>query len=80
MPRIEQMYAFVAEDSGPDDEGVVGFMANTGWMPMVGADMARVESLKPIAQHIVSTTGKKIKLLRFTNREEMGLIEDTKSV
>ncbi|TET42665.1 MAG: hypothetical protein E3J66_03215 [Dehalococcoidia bacterium] len=74
MPRIEEMYAFVAEDSGPDDEGVVGFMADTGWMPMVGADMDRVESLKPIAEHIARTTSKRIKLLRFTNREELGLI------
>ncbi len=24
MPRIEEMYAFVAEDSDPDDEGIVG--------------------------------------------------------
>jgi len=72
--RIEEMYAFVAEDKDPDDEGVVGFMADTGWMPMVGADMARAESLKPIAQNIARTTGKKIKLLRFTNREELGLI------
>lgn len=47
MPRIEEMYAFVAEDSGPDDEGVVGMATKSGWMPLVGADMARVESLKP---------------------------------
>ena len=74
MPRIEEMYAFVAEDKGPDDEGIIGFMAETGWMPMVGADMARVESLKPIAQHVARATGKKIKLLRFTKREELGPI------
>ncbi|GAH83034.1 unnamed protein product, partial [marine sediment metagenome] len=49
MPRIEEMYAFVAEDTGPDDEGVVGVNTGCGWMPLVGADMARVESLKPIA-------------------------------
>lgn len=75
MPRIESMYAFVTEDEGPDDEGVIGFMANTGWMPMVGADMARVKSLKPIAQGIARTTGKKVKLLHFTNREELETIE-----
>ena len=74
MPRIEEMYAFVAEDKGPDDEGLTGFMANTGWMPMVGADMARVESLKPIARSIARTTGKKIKLLRFINREDVEVI------
>ena len=72
MPRIEEMFAFVAEDSGPDDEGVVGMATGSGWMPLVGADMARVESLKPIAQDIASQTGKKIKLIHFTNREDLG--------
>ncbi|MBA7591648.1 hypothetical protein ES708_33808 [subsurface metagenome] len=72
MPRIEEMYAFVAEDSGPDDEGVVGMNAGSGWMPLVGADMARVESLKPIARNIAAQTGKKIKLLHFTHREDLG--------
>lgn len=32
MPRIEQMFAFVVEDSGPDDEGVIGMMTGNGWM------------------------------------------------
>ncbi len=72
MPRIEEMYAFVAEDSGPDDEGIVGMNTGSGWMPLVGADMARIESLKPIARTIASETGTRIKLLHFTHREELG--------
>jgi len=74
MPAINQMYAFVSEDSGPDDEGIVGFHTDTGWMPMVGADMDRIKSLKPIAQAIAKETGKKIKVLCFTNREELEII------
>lgn len=72
MPRIEEMYAFVAEDSGPEDEGLIGTKTEAGWMPLVGADMARIESLKPIARGIAAATGKKIKILRFTQREELG--------
>ncbi len=30
MPRIEEMYAFVAEDTGPDDEGVIGIQTAPG--------------------------------------------------
>jgi len=71
MPRIEQMYAFVAEDSGPDDEGVIGTMTKNGWLPLVGADMARVNSLRPIAEAVASQLGKPVKLLRFTNREQL---------
>ncbi|MBA7476963.1 hypothetical protein ES707_12359 [subsurface metagenome] len=72
MPRIEEMYAFVAEDSGPDDEGVVAMSVGGVMLPLVGADMARVESLKPIARGIAVETGKRIKLLHFTHREELG--------
>ncbi len=72
MPRIEEMYAFVAEDTGPDDEGVVAMSVGGVMMPMVGADMARVESLRPIAENISKRTGKKVKLLRFTQREDLG--------
>jgi len=74
MPQITEMYAFVAEDSGPDDEGIVGMNTKLGWMPLVGADMARVESLKPIAKGIANATGKKIKLLHFIKREVIEFI------
>jgi len=72
MPRIEEMYAFVAEDSGPDDEGVVAMSVGNVMLPLVGADMARVESLRPIARNISAETGQRIKLLHFTHREELG--------
>ena len=41
MPRIEEMYAFIVEDSGPDDEGVIGIQTEPGtdgkrlWLPLV---------------------------------------------
>ncbi len=72
MPRIEEMYAFVVEDSGPDDEGVVAMSVGGVMMPMVGADIARVESLKPMARIISAQIGKKVKLLHFTQREDLG--------
>jgi len=71
MPRIDEMFAFVAEESGPDDEGLIGFKSGDSWIPMVGADMARVNSLKPVAKQISKITGKSVKVLRFTNREEI---------
>jgi len=74
VPRIEEMYAFVAEDSGPDDEGVVAMSVRDVMLPLVGADMARVESLRPIARNISAETGKRIKLLHFTHREELGYV------
>ena len=75
MPRIKEMFAFVAEDSGPDDEGITAMLVGHAWIPMVGADMARVDSLRPIAAKIARRTGKPVKLLRFTNREDLEVIQ-----
>jgi hypothetical protein len=75
MPKINEMYAFVSEDNGPDDEGVVAQKFGDVWLPMVGANMDRAEALKSLARIAVKATGKTIKLLRFTNREELEIIE-----
>jgi len=74
MPRIEEMYAFVAEDTGPDDEGIIGMNTEMGWLPLVGADMARVDSLRPIAQGIGRQVGKKVTLVHFSNRDDLEVI------
>ncbi|GAG78541.1 unnamed protein product [marine sediment metagenome] len=81
MPRIEEMYAFIVEDSGPDDEGVMAMQTGLGddgqslWLPLVGADMARVNSLRSIAQGIGRQIGKKVTLVHFTNREDLEVID-----
>lgn len=73
MPQIDSLYAFVAEDS-PGDEGIIGAKTAEGWLPLVGADMARVESLRPLAQALAQQTGKTIKLLHFETRREVEII------
>jgi len=71
---ISEMYAFVAEDG--EGEGVVAFLAPDGtWMPMVAADAARVDSLRPIAQAMGKSQNITIKLVRFDNRTEMETYE-----
>ncbi len=81
MPKILEMYAFVVEDTGPDDEGVVALQSQKGslgvlWLPLVGADMRRVESLKPIAAGIGKQLGKEVKLIHFTTREDLGVVTE----
>jgi len=75
MPRITEMYAFVAEESGPGDEGIVAMKVANSWMPLVGADMKRAASLRRMAVSIARVSGKKIRLVRFTNREDLEEIE-----
>lgn len=70
MPQISELFAFIAEDSGPDDEGIVAFNPEgLLWMPMVAADRERVDSLRTWAQAIAKSTGQKIRLVRFSTRE-----------
>lgn len=66
---ILEMYAFVAADSL--GEGLVGFQTPSGMMPMVGADMARVEDLKILAKDIAGSSGRKIRLIKFSQRTEV---------
>lgn len=76
MPRIDEIYAFVAEDAGPDDEGVSAFLMPDGvWMPLIAADQKRVDSLRNLALEIVRASGKRHRLLRFSVREELEVLE-----
>jgi hypothetical protein len=76
MPRITELYAYVMADTGPDDEGVPAFLGPGGaWMPMMGADLARAESLREQAITFARTTGKPITLIRSTGIEVVEVIE-----
>jgi hypothetical protein len=76
--RIEQMYAFVVVD---DDgtEGVIGVPKPGGeWIPLVGADMRRVEQMTPIAKQLASAIGKSIDVLKFSQRTLLKTIKPGK--
>jgi len=73
------MYAFIATEAD-GQEGICAFQTEpvgevSGmWMPMVGADLARMESLRPMAEKIAKATGKQIEVIKFTNREHLEMI------
>ncbi len=75
MPRIDKLYAFIVEDSGPEDEGVPGFNADGQWFPLMGADLGRIDSLRPVAQAVANTIGKPMRLCVFKGRELVEVIE-----
>ncbi len=80
MGRINELWAFVAEDTGPDDEGVIstsviirpGVVAH---VPLVGADPERMSSLRSAAQAIANGMGKPVKLLMFSVRHEVEVLK-----
>ncbi len=73
LEKITELYAFVSVDEG--GEGVVAMTMNMGgqetFMPFVCADKDRMDSLRPHAIDIARATGKKIKLINLTQREEL---------
>jgi hypothetical protein len=72
VPKIKELYAFVSIGDEPDDEGIIGFRTNGGtFMPMIGADMTRVNELKPMADRISKITGKPYKILQFKLENEI---------
>lgn len=70
---IDQMFAFIAVDD--DGEGITGFKGPMGWMPMVGADMARIDSFREIAQELSNVSGKRIVIAKFDSRTDLEVIE-----
>ena len=73
MPKITEMFAYVMADKNADDEGVIGFYSAQagGWVPMVGADMDRMNSLQKEADRISVQVGKPYKILKFKLVEEI---------
>ena len=75
MPKITELFAFISIDEGLGDEGIIAAKFGDNWMPLVGADKKRVDSLRPIAKLIAQTTGKHVVLAKFTHREDVETIE-----
>jgi hypothetical protein len=65
--KIERLYAWVATE--PDGgEGVCSMLLGGVQMPLIGADMARVESLAPHAALVARMSGYPVRLVEFSTR------------
>lgn len=75
LPKIDELYAYIIADKDENDEGVIGMrMPNGTWTPLVGADLARMESLRPVAQKTAEVTGKPVKFVKFEKRTDVETI------
>jgi len=75
MPKITELWAYVLADKDENDEGVPAMQAGGAWRPLVGADRARAESLRPAAQRIAREYDKPLKLVRSTGLEVVEVIQ-----
>lgn len=76
-PRIEELFCFaiVGEDG---IEGVPAIQNGSVVMPLMGADMERMGSLKDAAREVeAQNPGKKVRLYKFTQKEEILWNEST---
>lgn len=73
LEKITEIYAFVSQSER--GEGVVGMTmpvdGRETFMPFICAGKERMEQLKPIAVKMAKQYGKKIKLIKFTNRKDI---------
>lgn len=76
MPnKITTIHAFIAEDED-GSEGICAFQSpGYGWMPMIGADADRILSLREYAEGISRSSGRPVKLIRFSVRSDLETIE-----
>jgi hypothetical protein len=79
VKQIDTLYAFVATDPEDLTEGVLALERPNGlgtdYMPMVGADLERVNDLRPHAERAAREQNVQVRLLHFTAREEVEVIE-----
>lgn len=71
---ITELYAFVSTDID-GNEGVVGMQTPEGWMPLIGADMDRVESMVSAAKEIQRVTGQLVFIKKFRLDDSSPLLD-----
>lgn len=74
--KIDEVFLFVSvDDTG---EGIVAqsmeMMGEHFFMPFVAADLGRVADLRKLAMHLSEMTGKEIKLVKFSQRQDMEVL------
>jgi hypothetical protein len=71
MPKITEIWAVVSVDPADGNEGVAAATVSGMMLPLIAADEKRLAMILPIAEHIKASTGLKLKLIKFTTREEV---------
>jgi hypothetical protein len=67
---ITELYAFIAENES-GKEGVMAWLTPEGvWLPMIGADMERVDSMRKIADAIAATSDTTYEVRKFVVKED----------
>lgn len=69
---IDRLYAWVATEADGGEGVCAAWVPGLGNMPLVGADRARIESLRPQAEDVAASTGAVVRLIEFSTRRQIG--------
>jgi hypothetical protein len=73
--KITALFAFVCTEAD-GSEGVPAFTTTDGLVvPLLGADEARIYSLRPMAQVISDISRRPMRMVRFTGMEVIGEVK-----
>lgn len=70
---IDEVWLYVCDDE--EGEGMPAQAIGDWFSPLMGADEARAKSLEPLAANIAAKSGQPVKLIKFTKREDIKIIE-----
>ena len=75
---ISEVFVFITKDA-TGNEGIPAVQVGDMMMPMVCADIDRVESLRSFARQMAEDSGIEIKLVHFSERTELETIAPAKT-
>ena len=78
MPKIKELYAFIATDKDENDEGIIAAEIGDFFSCLVATTPEKAEELRIHAMNIARTQGIKIRLVKFSIREDLGEIKVVK--
>jgi len=67
--RISELWAFVTIDAQYDDEGIIGTLTRTGWVPLIASDRVARDQMEIFAAQLAKEQNQTIQLIKFSNRE-----------
>lgn len=68
--KINEIYAYIATETD-GKEGVLGGIFEGRALPFIGADLSRMESLRPYAQLVADEKGIDVKMVHFKQRVDV---------
>jgi hypothetical protein len=77
--RIKTIHAWLSVDEN-DEEGIIAASTSDGlMMPLISADETRMYQCEAMARRIAALSGRAVRLVRFSVREDLSTIEPPSS-